>query len=153
MTLEFQSYRLINSRFQLSFGIDFYHADLLLALCCWVTLVVSNSVRPHRRQLTRLLSLGFSRQEQWSGLPFPSPIHEREKSKWSRSVISDLATPWTAAYQAPPSIGFSRQEYWSGLPLPSPILFTSKDIKSVIKNFPTKKAQDQMVSLLNSTKN
>ena len=30
-----------------------------------------------------------------------------------------LATPWTAAYQAPPSMGFSRQEYWSGLPLPS----------------------------------
>ena len=36
--------------------------------------------------------------------------------------MSDLATPWTAAYQAPPSIGFSRQEYWSGLPLPSPSL-------------------------------
>ena len=31
-----------------------------------------------------------------------------------------LATPWTAAYQAPLSLGFSRQEYWSGLPLPSP---------------------------------
>ena len=28
-----------------------------------------------------------------------------------------LATPWTAAYQAPPSMGFSRQEYWSGVPL------------------------------------
>ena len=31
-----------------------------------------------------------------------------------------LATPWTAAYQAPPPVGFSRQEYWSGVPLPSP---------------------------------
>ena len=32
-----------------------------------------------------------------------------------------LATPWTAAYQAPPSMGFSRQEYWKiGVPLPSP---------------------------------
>ena len=29
-----------------------------------------------------------------------------------------LATPWTAAYQAPPSMGFSRQNYWSGVPLP-----------------------------------
>ena len=28
-----------------------------------------------------------------------------------------LATPWTAAYQAPPPMGFSRQEYWSGVPL------------------------------------
>ena len=32
-----------------------------------------------------------------------------------------LATPWTAAHQAPPSMGFSRQEYWSGVPLPSPL--------------------------------
>ena len=31
-----------------------------------------------------------------------------------------LATPWTAAYQAPLSMGFSRQEYWRGVPLPSP---------------------------------
>ena len=34
-------------------------------------------------------SLGFSRQELWSGLPFPSPMHESEKWKWSRSVMSD----------------------------------------------------------------
>ena len=34
-------------------------------------------------------SLGSSRQEHWSGLPFPSPMHESEKSKWSRSVVSD----------------------------------------------------------------
>ena len=49
-----------------------------------------------------------------------APIHEGEKWKWSRSVVSDSATPWTAAYQAPPSMGFSRQKYWSGVPLPSP---------------------------------
>ena len=37
-----------------------------------------------------------------------------------------LATPWTAAHQAPPSMGFSRQEYWSGVPLPSPeVVLTS----------------------------
>ena len=66
-------------------------------------------------------SAGFSRQEHWSGLPFPSPMHESEKGKWSRSGrVRLLATPWTAACQAPPSMGFSRQEYWSGLPLPSP---------------------------------
>ena len=33
-------------------------------------------------------SLGFSRQEHWSGLPFPSPMHESEKWKWSHSVVS-----------------------------------------------------------------
>ena len=35
------------------------------------------------------------------------------------SRVQLLATPWTAAHQAPPSMGFSRQEYWSGVPLPS----------------------------------
>ena len=34
-------------------------------------------------------SLGFSRQEHWSGLPFPFPMHGSEKWKWSRSVVSD----------------------------------------------------------------
>ena len=34
-------------------------------------------------------SMGFSRQEHWSGLPFPSPMHECGKWKWSRSVVSD----------------------------------------------------------------
>ena len=34
-------------------------------------------------------SLGFSRQEHWSGLPSPSPGHESEKWKWSRSVVSN----------------------------------------------------------------
>ena len=38
----------------------------------------------------------------------------------SLSRVLLLATPWTAAYQAPLSMGFSRQEYWSGVPLPSP---------------------------------
>ena len=38
----------------------------------------------------------------------------------SLSRVRLLATPWTAAYQAPPSMEFSRQEYWSGLPFPSP---------------------------------
>ena len=39
------------------------------------------------------LSLGFSRQEHWSGLPFPSPMNESEKWKWSRSVVSDSSDP------------------------------------------------------------
>ena len=39
------------------------------------------------------LSLGFSRQEHWSALPFPSPMHESEKWKWSRSVMSDSLGP------------------------------------------------------------
>ena len=48
--------------------------------------------------------------------------------------MSDSATPWTVACQAPLSMGFSRQEYWSSLPFPSPgdpqnpgIKYTSSD--------------------------
>ena len=57
-------------------------------------------------------SLGLSRQEHWSGLPFPSPVHESESEVAQSCQL--LVTPWTAAYQAPLSMGFSRQEYWSG---------------------------------------
>ena len=42
-------------------------------------------------------------------------------SRFSRVRL--CATPWTAAYQAPPSMGFSRQQYWSGVPLPSPDVY------------------------------
>ena len=53
-------------------------------------------------------SLGFSRQEHWSGLPFPSPMHECEKWKGSRSVVSDSSRPHGlhAAYQTPPSMAY-----------------------------------------------
>ena len=57
-------------------------------------------------------SMGFSRQEHWSGLPFPSPMH--------CSCVQFFATPWTVAHQAPLSMEFSRQEYWSGLSCPCP---------------------------------
>ena len=39
-------------------------------------------------------------------------------SRFSR--VRPCATPWTAAFQAPPSMELSRQGYWSGVPLPSP---------------------------------
>ena len=113
------------------------------------------------------LSMEFSRQEYWSGQPFPSPgdlpdpgikaqshalqadslppeppvtaCRNLTKKKilllgqkaildnsflllllFSCLVVSDSATPWTKARQAPLSMGFSRQEYWSGLPCPTP---------------------------------
>ena len=51
--------------------------------------------------------------------------------KWKVKSLSHvwlLATPWTAAYQAPLSMGFSRQEYSSGVPLPSPKINEWRDI-------------------------
>ena len=45
---------------------------------------------------------------------------EKKERKWSLSVLSDSATPWTVVHQAPPSMEFSRHEYWSRLSFPSP---------------------------------
>ena len=87
--------------------------------CCWVASVVSDSVRPHRRQPTRLPRLGIlqARTLEWISISFSNAWKWKVKVKLlSRAQI--LATPWSAAHQAPPSMGFSRQEYWSGVPLP-----------------------------------
>ena len=84
-------------------------------------------------------SMGFSRQEYWSGLPFPSPgdlpdpgiepgspalqadTLPSEPPPDNHLVVSDsLRTPWTIAHQGALSMEFPRQEYWSGLPFPSP---------------------------------
>ena len=61
-----------------------------------------------------------ARSLEWVAISFSSTWKWKVKVK-SLSRVWLLATPWTAAYQAPPSMGFARQEYWSGLPLPSPI--------------------------------
>ena len=60
-----------------------------------------------------------ARTLEWVAMSFSSAWKWKVKVK-SLSRVWLLATPWTAAYQAPPSMGFSRQEYWSGVPLPSP---------------------------------
>ena len=92
---------------------------------------MSDSVRPHRRQPTRLPG------------PWDSPgkntgvgchfLLQCMKVK-SLCPVQLLATPWTAAYQAPPSLGFSRQEYWSGVPLPSPFERKTIEVKCHHKN-------------------
>ena len=56
---------------------------------------------------------------EWVAISFSNAWKWKVKEKLL-SPVRLLATPWTAAYQAPPSMGFSRQEYWSGVPLPSP---------------------------------
>ena len=78
---------------------------------------MSDSVRPHRRQPTRLPR------------PWDSPVKNLEwvanAWKWKVKVkllsrVQLFMTPWTTAHQAPPSMGFSRQEHWSGVPSPWP---------------------------------
>ena len=90
--------------------------------CCCIASIVSDSVRPHRRQPTRLPIPGIlqARTLEWFAISFSNAWKWKVKGKLLSRVWL-LATPWTAAYQAPLSMGFSRQEYWSGVPLPSPV--------------------------------
>ena len=59
-----------------------------------------------------------ARTLEWVAISFSSAWKWKVKGK-SLSCVWPSATPWTAAYQAPPPMGFSRQEYWSGVPSPS----------------------------------
>ena len=61
-----------------------------------------------------------ARTLEWVAISFSNAWKWNVKVK-SLSCVQLLATPWTAAYQAPPSMGFSRQEYWNGVPLPAPL--------------------------------
>ena len=56
-----------------------------------------------------------ARTLEWVAISFSNAWMWKVKVK-SLSRVRLLATPWTAAHQAPPSMGFSRQEYWSGVP-------------------------------------
>ena len=59
-----------------------------------------------------------ARTLEWVAISFSNAWKWKVKVK-SLSHVWLLATPWTAAHQAPLSMGVSRQEYWSGVPLPS----------------------------------
>ena len=88
--------------------------------CCCITLAMSDSVQPHRRQPTRLCRPWDSPGKNTGvGCHFlPHCMKVKSESEVAQSCPS-RATPLTAAHQAPPSMGFSRQEHWSWGPLPS----------------------------------
>ena len=65
-----------------------------------------------------------ARTLEWVAISFSNAWKWKVKVKLL-SCVWLLATPWTAAYQAPPSMGFARQEYWSGSPVPSPLTWSA----------------------------
>ena len=68
-----------------------------------------------------------ARTLEWVATSFSNALKWKVKVK-SLSCVWPSATPWTAAFQAPPSMGLSRQEYWSGVPLPSSLLLTPSSV-------------------------
>ena len=99
---------------QVSLLISFFMLLLLLSRFSRVRLCATPQTAAHQAPP----SLGLSRQEHWSGLPFPSPMHACMLSHFSHVQL--CATLWTVACQAPLSIKFSWQEQWSGQQFPSP---------------------------------
>ena len=73
-----------------------------------------------------------ARTLEWVAISFSNAWKWKVKVK-SLSRVRPSATPWTAAFQAPPSMGFSRQEFWSGVPSPSPI-YMSTLVKCIKKS-------------------
>ena len=76
---------------------------------------------------------------EWAAISFSNAWKWKVKVK-SLSHAQLLATPWTAAHQAPSSMGFSRQEYWSGVPLPSPLFYTMISQLLTFQNWRLKQA-------------
>ena len=94
------------------------------------------TVWPHRRQPTGFPVPGIlqTRTLEWVAISFSNAWKWKVKVK-SLSRVRPLATPWTAAHQAPLSMGFSRQEYWSGVPLPSPSSCGERAIRRVVTGY------------------
>ena len=70
-----------------------YHTNALISAAAkWLQLCLT-LCDPETAAHQAPPSLEFSRQEHWSGLPFPSPMHESEKWKWSHSVMSNSSQP------------------------------------------------------------
>ena len=98
-------------------GLVYHHAAAAKSLQLCPTLCDPIDGSPPGSPLPGILQ---ARIPEWVAISFSNAWKWKVKVK-SLNRVRLLATPWTAAYQAPPSMGFSRQEYWSGVPLPSPV--------------------------------
>ena len=77
---------------------------------------MSDSMRPQRCPGSPVPGILQATTLEWVAISFSNAWKWKEKVK-SLSRVRLLATPRTAAHQAPPSSGFARQEYWSGVPV------------------------------------
>ena len=126
-------------------------SQLSLCVCVCVCVCVPDSTAPWTAACQASLSMGFSRQEYQTRLPFPSPGHPADSgiephvsciagrfftteppmkpsflgtaAAAAKSLQScpTLCDPIDSSLPSSPSLRFSRQEHWSGLPFPSPM--------------------------------
>ena len=82
---------------------------------------MSDSVRPHKQQSTRLPHPWDSPGKNTGvGCHFLLQCMKVKSESEVTQSYPTLSDPMDCSHLAPPSMGFSRQEYWSGVPLPSP---------------------------------
>ena len=110
---------------------SFVHGISLARILEWVAISYSAAAKSLQFHLTLCDPIDSSppgsavpgilqaRTLEWVAISFSNAWKWKVNVK-SFSHVRLFATPWTAAYHAPPSMGFSRQEYWSGVPSPSP---------------------------------
>ena len=125
----FQTYKivteieqLLNTNYQDSKNVNIlynYHAAAAKSLQSCPTLCDPIDGSPPGSPVPGILQAGTL---EWVAISFSNAWKWKVNVK-SLSRVRLLATPWTAAHQAPPSMGFSRWEYWSGVPLPSPVSY------------------------------
>ena len=111
------NFTLLNTTWYLAFllkAISFFM--LLLSRFSRVRLCATPDGSPPGSPIPGILQ---ARTLEWVAISFSNAWKWKVKVK-SLNRVRLLATPRTAAHQAPLSLGFSRQEYWSGVPLPSP---------------------------------
>ena len=84
---------------------------------------MSDSVRPHRRQPTRLPHPWDSPGKNTGvGCHFLLQFLRVKSESEVAQLFLTLSDPMDCSPPGSSSMGFSRQEYWSGVPLPSPYL-------------------------------
>ena len=89
-------------------------------LCMWDSFVTPQTAT-HQASPT----LGFSRQEHWSGLPFPSPVHARKSESEIAQSWPTLSDPVDCSLPGSSVHGIYQARGLEWLPLPSPTLLTN----------------------------
>ena len=103
------------------------HTHMHTYMVCVCSVISISLWLQFRAEVLQTLSMGFSRQECWSVLPFPF-LYTQTHDYAVFGCVWLFVTPWTITHQDPLSMEFFRQDYWSVLPFPSPGNFRTQGL-------------------------
>ena len=108
-----------------------FHIQSCCCCCCQVASVMSDSVRPHRREPNRLPCPWDSPGKNTGvGCHFLLQCRKVKNESEVAQSCPTLSDPMDCSLAGSSIHGFSRQDYWSGVPLPSayPVLSSANSI-------------------------